>query len=160
MVCCPCQAVGTQSEAVYERRMVGAGISYQDINRVRVQCSECGEEMAMGLMAVHQQTNHKNAEGGGRNWVTTPPGGEPRTYKMYFPTVGWERNCSVEGCQGRSDMRTAIRVHFLHWHVRVTVIILEEGNLPHPWCPWYDMLLTCKDLNRRHITISQCDKGA
>ena len=28
-----------------------------------------------------------------------------------------------------------MRVHFLHQHVRDTVIILEEGNLPHPWCP-------------------------
>ena len=30
--------------------------------------------------------------------------------------------------------RTAMRVHFLHRHVLDTVVILEEGNLPHPRC--------------------------
>ena len=34
----PCQEVGTQPEAVYKRRMTGAVLSYQEIQRVRVQC--------------------------------------------------------------------------------------------------------------------------
>ena len=54
MVCRTCQAAGTQLKAAYERRMTGAGLSYRDWQRVRVQCSECGEEMALGLLAVHQ----------------------------------------------------------------------------------------------------------
>ena len=28
-----------------------------------------------------------------------------------------------------------MRVHVLHRHVQDTVVILEEGNLPHPRCP-------------------------
>ena len=50
-------------------------------------------------------------------------------------------------------------VQILHRHVRDTVIILEEGNLPHPRCPKCNMLVPWKALNRRHITITRCAKG-
>ena len=39
------------------------------------------------------------------------------------------------------------------------MIILEEGNLPHPWCPPCDMLVPWKALNIRKLTILQCEKG-
>ena len=51
-------------------------------------------------------------------------------------------------------------VHFFHQHVQDNVVILEEGNLPHPWCPRFDMLVTWHDLNRRHLSIAQCVMGA
>ena len=38
MVCRPCQAAGTQSEALYKRRMTGAVLSYQERQQVIVQC--------------------------------------------------------------------------------------------------------------------------
>ena len=53
----------------------------------------------------------------------------------------------------------AIRVQFLKIHVRDTVIILEEVNIPHPWFPWCNMLVPWKALNKRHITTSKCTKG-
>ena len=40
------------------------------------------------------------------------------------------------------------------------MIILEEGKLPHPWCPQCDMLVTWRALNRRHLATTQCAKGA
>ena len=52
-----------------------------------------------------------------------------------------------------------MRVHFLHQHVRYTVIILEEGNLPHPRFPRCNMQMPCKSLNGQHITTYQCNKG-
>ena len=52
-----------------------------------------------------------------------------------------------------------MRVHFLQWHVRDTVIILEEGNLPHQQCHQCDMLVPYKALNRRHINTYQCSMG-
>ena len=57
-------------------------------------------------------------------------------------------------------MRTAMRVHFWHRHVRDTVVILEEGKLPHPWCPIYEMLVTWKALNGNHRRTAQCTWGA
>ena len=95
----------------------------------------------MGSMALHLQTQHGKSTGGRRNWCNMPPGGEPRIYKMAFPATGGARNYLVEGCRGRAATWTEIRVHFLHRHVQDTVIILEEGNLPHIWCRRFNMLV-------------------
>ena len=53
-----------------------------------------------------------------------------------------------------------MRVQFFHWHVRDTVIILEEGNLPHPRCPQCHMLAPWRALNERHLATAKCAKGA
>ena len=49
---------------------------------------------------------------------------------------GGLRRCPVEGCPGGEATRTAMRVHFMHWHVLDTIVIVEEGNPPHPRCPY------------------------
>ena len=54
---------------------------------------------------------------------------------MAFPANGGLRICPVEGCLGQAATRTDMRVHFLHHNVKDTVVVLEEGNLPHPRCP-------------------------
>ena len=53
-----------------------------------MKCSECGEEMVTGSLEVHQQTHHGVEEGGIRQWETSPPVGEPQTYRMAFPNLG------------------------------------------------------------------------
>ena len=53
-----------------------------------------------------------------------------------------------------------MQVHFFHRHVRDTVIILEDGNLPHPRRPQFDMLVPWRALNRRHLSTAQRVKGA
>ena len=52
-----------------------------------------------------------------------------------------------------------MQVHFLYWNVRYTVVILEEGNLPHPRCPRCDMLVPRRTLNGRHLSTAQCVRG-
>ena len=56
MVCCPCQAEGTQMEAAYMRQMKGEVTSYQERQKGRVQCRECGEEMTAGSLAGNMTT--------------------------------------------------------------------------------------------------------
>ena len=53
-----------------------------------------------------------------------------------------------------------MQVHFWNRHVRDTVVILEEGNLPHPQCPLCDMLVPWQSLNGSHNCTSQFNKGA
>ena len=53
-----------------------------------------------------------------------------------------------------------MRVHFCNRHVRDTVVILEEGKLPHPRFPLCYMLVTWKDLNGTHRITAQCTQGA
>ena len=53
-----------------------------------------------------------------------------------------------------------MRVQFVHRHVQDTVVMLEEGNLPHPRCPRCDMQVPRKALNGLHLGTAQCAKGA
>ena len=48
----------------------------------------------------------------------------------------------------------------MHRHVQDTVVILEEGNLPLPRCPWCDLQVSRKALNGRHLETNQCKTGA
>ena len=66
----------------------------------------------------------------------------------------------MEGCPGRAGTRTAMRVHFWRRHVRDIVIILEEGNLPHPKCSRCDMLVPWRSLNGKHNSTEMCRSGA
>ena len=65
----------------------------------------------------------------------------------------------MERCPGVLATPAAMRVHFVHWHVHNTVVILEEGNLPLPRCPWCDLQVSRKALNRRHLGTNQCRMG-
>ena len=60
------------------------------------------------------------------------PDREPCIYSMALPIAGRPWNFPVKGCPGRSATRTATRVNLFYLHVRDTVIILNEGNLPNP----------------------------
>ena len=60
---------------------------------------------------------------------------------------------------GRAGTRTAMRVHFWRRHVRDTIIILEEGNLPHPRCENCDMFVLWRALNGRHKSTMMCKSG-
>ena len=53
-----------------------------------------------------------------------------------------------------------MQVHFLHRHVLDTVVIMEEGNLPHPRCARCDTLVPRRALNGRHLATAQCARGA
>ena len=86
-------------------------------------------------------------------------GGGARTYWIEFPKGG-TKECPVEGCPGRAGKSTTTRVHFWRRHVRDVVIILGEGNLPHPRCPQCNMLVPWRSLNGRHKSTAMCRSGA
>ena len=64
--------------------MTGAGTSYCESQWIWLQCTECGGQMTIGLLAVHLQKQHGKEAGGRRYWGTTAPVGEPHTYRMAF----------------------------------------------------------------------------
>ena len=79
---------------------------------------------------------------------------------MMFPEKAGPRPLTVEGCSVRVATWTAMGVNLWHRHVRDTVVIPEEGNLPHPRCPLCNMLVSWRDLNGMHRRTVQCRKGA
>ena len=120
----PCQAAGTQLKAAYMRRMTGEGPSYRERQMGWFQCKEYGEEMTLGSLAGHIQTQNGRAAEGRRSWEATTPREEPMPYIMDFLNAGVNRNFPVEVCTGRATTRTSVQVHFFHRHVRDTVISL------------------------------------
>ena len=111
---------------------------------------------------THRQTQHSVDKGRLGSEVDEADGGsdDPRTYNMDFLTRAGPRPCPVEGCSGRALTRTAMKVHFWHWHVRDTVVILEEENLSHTRCPLCDIMVLWKALNGTHRRMAQCTQGA
>ena len=55
-----------------------------------------------------------------------------RDYKVSFPQMARTAECAVEGCREGAKSRSKLRVHFIRHHVQNKIIILEEGNNPHP----------------------------
>ena len=159
MVFRTCQVAETQSIAAYRRKMTGEGPTNQDRQKERVQCGECGKEMAVVLLGSHRMTQHGQAAEDRWIWEASITGGDPQTYRMAFLTKGGPRSCPVEGCLGWAGTRTAMQMQFCNRHVRDVVIILEEGNLPHPRCSRCDILVPWRALNGRHHATPMCKKG-
>ena len=56
---------------------------------------------------------------------------------------------------GRAATRKALIVHFLHRHIRYTMVVLEEGKLLHPKCPRCYIMVAWEALNGRQTTTTQ-----
>ena len=122
--------------------MTGAGRSYKERHQERFRCPECVKDLARGSLAANCQTHHGVERGGpGQEGEGEGRGDKPRTYRIEFPEKVGPRHCPVEGYSGREVTWTAMRMNLWHQHVWDTVVILEEGNLPHPWLPLCDMLV-------------------
>ena len=113
-----------------------------------------------GSLVVHLQTHNGVAKGGlGKVGNNEGGGSDPSTYRMVYPEKSVPRPCPVEGCSGRAETRTEVRIHFWHRHVRDTLVILKELNLPFPRCPLGDMLMPWRSLNGIHRRTAQFRKG-
>ena len=100
---------------------------------------------------AHRQTQN-GVERGGLGQVGNEEGGGnyPRTFRVEFTVKSGPIPCPVKGCSGRAATSEAMQVHFCHWHVRDIVVILGEGNLPHPRCSLCNVLVLLRLLNGMH----------
>ena len=64
----------------------------------------------------------------------------------------------VEGCSVLAVTRTSIRVQLWHQNVWDTVVIMEDGNLPHSKSPLWDMLIPCQSLDGLKNSTAQFNK--
>ena len=80
MVCRPFQEAGNQSEAAHGRRITGEGPTYRELQKGRVHCRECREDMAAVSLASHMMTQHGQVEEARRIWITPATGDGPRKY--------------------------------------------------------------------------------
>ena len=133
VVCHPFRADGGRQDEAYNRRMIGSGRSYKDIQQEQISCPEYRKDLMRGSLAAHCQNQHGVTKGGTvQEGKIEGRGDEPRTYRMVFLAKAGLRHCPVEGCSGRASTQASMRVHFWHWNVWNIVVILEGGNPPPP----------------------------
>ena len=160
MVCRPCNAAGTQSESAYGQRMAVEEHTYRERQKGQVPRRECGVDMAEVSLAGHRMTHHERSVEERWSCKTSSTGEDPRMYHMAFSAKGVPWSCLAEGCPGRAATRKAMRVHVLHRNFLYTMVLLEERNIPHPWCPRCDMLVPWRTLNGRQPATAQCARGS
>ena len=88
----------------------------------------------MVSLAIHCKNQHGVARGGAGQKDNEGDGNEvndPRTFRMMIPEKAGPRPCPFEGCSVQAATWTSMWMHFWHRHVQDTVVILEEGNIPH-----------------------------
>ena len=102
--------------------------------------------MEEGSLADHEQAQKGKKRP--PQWETPPYTPYPSLYRVSYPIAAGFIGFIEGGCKGRVMMRTNLHIHFVHRHMGNTVLILEEGNRPHPFCPAWngpacDMFVTC-----------------
>ena len=69
MTCRPCSTPGNSLEETYGHTMTGEGLTPRERKRERVECGECGKEMAAGSLDSHCMTQNGMARE--RKWAWT-----------------------------------------------------------------------------------------
>ena len=117
--------------------------------------------MAKGSLVAHRKTQHGVLKGVlGQVGNKEVGDNDPIIFRIAFPEKSGPRTCPVEEYSGLAVIGTAMRMKFWHRNFRDTVVILEEGNLPHPQCPICDMMLPWRSLSRNSQRTAQCSNRA
>ena len=76
MTCRPCTAAGNRLEEAYGRLMTGEGLTFRERKRERVECGDCGKEVAAGSLDSHRMSQHGKAMERRWTWTEAATGGE------------------------------------------------------------------------------------
>ena len=75
--------------------MTWEGPTYRERQKEKVECRECGKEMAAGSLASHRMMQHGQAKEERWSWEASDTVGDPQTYQLAFPTKGGQKSCPV-----------------------------------------------------------------
>ena len=75
MNCRPFPAAGNQSEEAYGRLIMGEGLTYLERKKERVECRDCGKEMAAGSLDIHRMSQHGKTKERRWTWTDAAIGG-------------------------------------------------------------------------------------
>jgi hypothetical protein len=128
---------------------------YRERQRRRVECPECGTDLAEGSLAHHMRSRHgttlRSTYGATR--------AAPSSYWVSFTKTLQQKQCPVEGCSGTAPSRDNLRRHFAHRHPEDTLCILEEGLEPLRKCELCRMHVTPNAIKSGHQTSLLCKRG-
>lgn len=144
------------TEAYNSCRMTGEGDSYCTRQCHKVNCPECGMELAAGSLRQHLRSQHgtKMTTLSNEAVANLPPA----AYRVSFPRYLTSLACPVEDCPGTASSRANLHLHFRNWHPHATVTILEEGTEPYPRCKLCELQISPRVLGR-HLCTALCQEG-
>jgi hypothetical protein len=157
MTCTPSTIQGYMSlEAYWPNRGVAGSDTFKERKHRRVECAECGTDLAAGSLAHHMM---RSRHGTVLQSVYDAVGPVPSSYRVSFPKTMRQRLCPVEGCSGRALSGDLLRRHFVHRHPEDTLCILEEGLEPLPECELCRMHVTPNAFRTGHQASLLCKRG-
>ena len=159
MSCMPGHISDQMSTAAYKHHMEGTGLSHRERQCRRVECSECGVELAASSLQHHRCTIHGLLMDTADDNVDHP-GHQAQRYRVSFPKSSRKIRCPVDGCPGTATTPYNLHHHFAHRHPTDTLMILEEGSAPLPKCERCGMHVTYLSLNTSHYNSTVCRAGA
>ena len=134
-----------QSMIAYNRRATGEGATSRERSSAKVLYNQCGTKVGRNYFKKHQTTkkcltyvpptdDRKRVQ---REKIDVTPRREPEQYTMSIPR-GFQGDvqCPVAGCHliitgNKPSQRKLIRKHFRDRHIQDSIMIEEEGQLPH-----------------------------
>ena len=144
----------------YGRRITGEGPTYRERHKGRVQCGECRGEDGGRVFGGSQDDSAWESGRGATDLEKLGHGGRAADLSNGLSTQGSPAELPVGGMHGPSGNEDGNSGSFLNRHVLDTMVILEEGNLPHPRCTQCNILVPRRTLNSRYPSTAKCARGA
>ena len=115
MVCTPGKMRTCQSQAVYNRRIMGVGEAERYHGR-RVKCDICGNGLAARLLLSHLATQHDVHTNVALSLDLLDLDRKPMTYRAKHPFATGLYFCPVLGCEGEAPTKYGLRRNFAYCH--------------------------------------------
>jgi exonuclease III len=159
MTCHPGSIRNRMSTEAYKRNrgVDGHNDTFRQRQRRRVECSECGANLACGSLRQHLRVRHGRIPAVVQDEAMEPARAD---YRVSFPKSQRRRNCPVPGCSGSAKTWDCLRRHFCHRHPADTICITEEGLDPLSQCERCGMHITPNAIRNGHWASLLCKRGS
>ena len=109
---------------------MGEGGTFWEQNKNRVNCVECGGEMAMSLIGHHMERTHNIVLS--QTWGLDIGKGGSEIYVVSYSRVLKLVVYTEDGCLSRENNPGRLREHFIYRHWKSKLVIIQEGPEPFP----------------------------
>ena len=62
------------------------------------------------------------------------------------------------GMPKEGDQPHQLQVDFVHRHVEDTILVLNKGPFPHPWCKQFNMFISQGSMDAVHLGTIMCTR--
>ena len=132
IVCNPGFIRVKQDTVAYKKRVTGEWAMFWERNKTRLSCKDYVGAMAESSLRHKMKRTHRiflpHTQG-----VDVSRGGLD-IYVVYFPLLLKLVACLLDGYLAQANNSGRLREHFMYWHWKSKVAIIQEGPEPLPQC--------------------------